>query len=66
MLCNLLPLSTFSITSQLLWMKLTERRFDIDFVSDVVQADVTVRNLAWRICNAKNKVLVGGNTPELW
>ena len=30
--------------------------FGIDFASEVVQADGTVKNLAWRICNAK-KVL---------
>lgn len=33
------------------------RRFGIEFAPEVVQADGTVRNLAWRICNAK-KVLV--------
>lgn len=32
------------------------RMFGIDFAPEVVQADGTVRNLAWRICNAK-KVL---------
>lgn len=32
-------------------------RFGIEFAPEVVQADGTVRNLAWRICNAK-KVLV--------
>lgn len=29
------------------------RMFGIDFAPEVVQADGTVRNLAWRICNAK-------------
>jgi phosphatidylethanolamine N-methyltransferase len=32
------------------------RMFGIDFAPEVVQADGTVRNLSWRICNAK-KVL---------
>lgn len=32
-------------------------RFGIEFAPEVVQADGNVRNLAWRICNAK-KVLV--------
>jgi hypothetical protein len=32
-------------------------RFGIEFAPETVQADGTVRNLAWRICNAK-KVLV--------
>ncbi|KAF1972090.1 phosphatidylethanolamine N-methyltransferas-like protein [Bimuria novae-zelandiae CBS 107.79] len=46
--------------------------FGIEFAPEVVQADGTVRNLAWRICNAK-KVLApysmsrrgGRNTPAL-
>jgi hypothetical protein len=33
-------------------------RFGIEFAPEVVQADGNVRNLAWRICNAK-KILVG-------
>lgn len=33
------------------------RRFGIEFAPEVVQADGNVRNIAWRICNAK-KVLV--------
>jgi len=45
--------------------------FGIEFAPEVVQADGNVRNLAWRICNAK-KVLApysmaashGRNTPE--
>jgi hypothetical protein len=32
-------------------------RFGIEFAPEVVQADGNVRNLAWRICNAK-KILV--------
>lgn len=32
------------------------RMFGIDFAPEVVQADGTVQNMAWRICNAK-KVL---------
>jgi phosphatidylethanolamine N-methyltransferase len=32
-------------------------RFGVEFAPEVVQADGNVRNLAWRICNAK-KVLV--------
>lgn len=32
-------------------------RFGIELAPQVVQADGTVRNLAWRICNAK-RVLV--------
>ena len=32
-------------------------RFGIEFAPEVVQADGNVRNLAWRVCNAK-KVLV--------
>ena len=32
------------------------RMFGIDFAPEVVQADGTVKNMAWRICNAK-KVL---------
>ena len=32
-------------------------RFGIEFAPEVVQADGNVRNLSWRICNAK-KVLV--------
>lgn len=31
-------------------------RFGIEFAPEVVQADGNVKNLAWRICNAK-KVL---------
>ncbi|KAF2129681.1 phosphatidylethanolamine N-methyltransferas-like protein [Dothidotthia symphoricarpi CBS 119687] len=46
--------------------------FGIEFAPEVVQADGTVRNLAWRICNAK-KVLApysmsqshGRNTPVM-
>ncbi|KAF1831093.1 phosphatidylethanolamine N-methyltransferase [Decorospora gaudefroyi] len=46
--------------------------FGIEFAPEVVQADGTVRNLAWRICNAK-KVLApysmsasrGRNTPTM-
>lgn len=34
-----------------------ENRFGIEFAAEVVRADGNVRNLAWRICNAK-KVLV--------
>ena len=34
--------------------------FGIEFAPEVVQADGNVRNLAWRICNAK-KVLVSNN-----
>ena len=37
--------------------------FGIDFAPAVVPADGTVKNLAWRICNAK-KVLVSGPTPH--
>ena len=33
-----------------------QQMFGIEFAPEVVQADGTVRNLAWRICNAK-KVL---------
>ena len=36
---------------------LSPYRFGIEFAPEVVQADGNVRNLAWRICNAK-KVLV--------
>lgn len=43
--------------SGLQYNQLTRRRFGIEFAPEVVQADGTVRNLAWRICNAK-KVLV--------
>ena len=32
-------------------------RFGIEFAPEVVQADGNVRNLSWRVCNAK-KVLV--------
>jgi len=32
-------------------------RFGIEFAPEVVQADGNVRNISWRICNAK-KVLV--------
>ena len=32
-------------------------RFGIEFAPEVVQADGNVRNLAWRVCNAK-QVLV--------
>jgi len=38
-------------------------RFGIDFASDVVKADGNVRNLAWRICNAK-QVLVSFRTAS--
>jgi phosphatidylethanolamine N-methyltransferase len=34
-----------------------EKRFGIEFAPEVVLADGSVQNLAWRICNAK-KVLV--------
>jgi hypothetical protein len=37
-------------------------RFGVEFAPEVVQADGNVRNLAWRICNAK-KVLVGLMQP---
>ena len=37
------------------------RMFGIDFAAEVVQADGTVRNMAWRICNAK-KVLAPYNS----
>src|SRR6202012_4068778 len=33
---------------------LTATRFGIEFAPEVVQADGNVKNLAWRICNAKN------------
>jgi phosphatidylethanolamine N-methyltransferase len=33
-----------------------QQMFGIEFAPEVVQADGNVRNLAWRICNAK-KVL---------
>lgn len=36
---------------------LTTIRFGIEFAPEVVLADGSVQNLAWRICNAK-KVLV--------
>ena len=44
------------------------KMFGIDFAPEVVQADGNIRNLAWRICNAK-KVLApysmskGSTTP---
>jgi phosphatidylethanolamine N-methyltransferase len=37
--------------------------FGIEFAPDVVQADGNVRNLAWRICNAK-KVLAPYSMTE--
>ena len=37
--------------------------FGIEFAPEVVQADGNVRNLAWRICNAK-KVLVSVTREE--
>jgi hypothetical protein len=37
--------------------RLTLSRFGIEFAPEVVQADGNVRNLAWRVMNAK-KVLV--------
>ena len=40
----------------------TVLRFGIEFAPEVVQADGNVKNLAWRICNAK-KVLVGLAAP---
>ncbi|EME40692.1 hypothetical protein DOTSEDRAFT_74291 [Dothistroma septosporum NZE10] len=48
-----------------------QQMFGIEFAPEVVQADGNVRNLAWRICNAK-KVLapyslqqsMGASTPE--
>lgn len=39
--------------------------FGIEFAPEVVQADGNVRNLAWRICNAK-KVLVSRISAELF
>jgi hypothetical protein len=36
---------------------LTSDRFGIEFAPEVVKADGNVKNLAWRICNAK-KALV--------
>ena len=33
-------------------------RFGIEFAPEVVRADGNVKNMAWRVCNAKN-VLVG-------
>lgn len=36
---------------------LTHHRFGLELAPEVVQADGNVRNLAWRICNAK-RVLV--------
>jgi hypothetical protein len=38
-------------------------RFGIEFAPEVVLADGSVQNLAWRICNAK-KVLVSDITPS--
>lgn len=38
-------------------------RFGIEFAPEVVQADGNVRNLAWRVCNAK-KVLVSPSIAE--
>jgi phosphatidylethanolamine N-methyltransferase len=38
-------------------------RFGIEFAPEVVQADGNVKNLAWRICNAK-KVLVSSCLPQ--
>ena len=58
--CKLLTLSpspspyNYSYLYQTLIMKI---RFGIEFAPEVVQADGNVRNLAWRVCNAK-KVLV--------
>jgi phosphatidylethanolamine N-methyltransferase len=37
-------------------------RFGIEFAPEVVLADGSVQNLAWRICNAK-KVLVSDIVP---
>lgn len=37
-------------------------RFGIEFAPAVVRADGNVRNMAWRICNAK-KVLVRLDSP---
>jgi phosphatidylethanolamine N-methyltransferase len=48
--------------SMYIW--LTQERFGIEFAPEVVQADGNVRNLAWRICNAK-KVLVSGGEGDL-
>ena len=38
-------------------------RFGIEFAPEVVLADGSVQNLAWRICNAK-KVLVSHRLPR--
>lgn len=41
----------------------TQNRFGIEFAPEVVLADGSVQNLAWRICNAK-KVLVSDIVPH--
>lgn len=44
----------------------SSRRFGIELAPEVVKADGNVRNLAWRICNAK-KVLVSIKMPaRIW
>lgn len=45
----------------------SSHRFGIELAAEVVKADGNVRNLAWRICNAK-KVLVSSIKllAEIW
>ena len=62
----LLPRKQYKSDIEHWWTELTSKltnsfpsvsRFGIEFAGEVVKADGNVRNLAWRICNAK-QVLV--------
>jgi len=39
-------------------------RFGIEFAPEVVQADGNVKNLAWRICNAKKVLAPYSMNPD--
>ena len=60
MLPRIVHVSLHSQASYYLYHLTLFSRFGIEFAPEVVRADGNVRNMAWRICNAK-KVLVRWN-----
>jgi hypothetical protein len=42
---------------------LTISRFGVEFAPEVVRSDGNVRNLAWRICNAKRVLVSPSSNP---
>ncbi|KAK4983746.1 phosphatidylethanolamine N-methyltransferase [Elasticomyces elasticus] len=50
---------------QIIWADMTdEHMFGIEFALEVLQADGNVRNLVWRICNAKNVLAPYSMSPS--